>query len=172
MKQNMNKKMDHDLALRILNRFVDDVCVGADFDMCGPNDTRAIMREWWNKNRFKYTIAKPTTNRVLVMARQMRREHVAKSGGGLLSSGYDDGILVGIDRIIGLIERTGYSPKCGASKLDDLYQEILEREKHLKSQPKTPETDARILEIELCILRVQQMLIDDVKRKNKPETNK
>lgn len=105
----MKKKMNADLALRILKKFVLDECVGADFDMLSPDQTMKVMKNWWSKNRERFAVTSP------------------------------------------------------GSKLNLLLSEITLREKYLKSQPDTLENKARLLEIELCIVRVQQMLLENLK---------
>ena len=49
-------------------------------------------------------------------------------------------------------------------KMRELYREMMERLEFLESQPQSQIIDGRILELNNCILRVQQMLISDIKK--------
>ena len=48
-----------------------------------------------------------------------------------------------------------------------LYDEMIEREAELNKLPPSPIIDGRILELQLCIIRVQQLLLDKLPPKKK-----
>jgi hypothetical protein len=50
-------------------------------------------------------------------------------------------------------------------ELKILYKELRDRSKHLERMKKSKATDGKILENNLTILRVQQMLLDRIKKK-------
>jgi hypothetical protein len=47
--------------------------------------------------------------------------------------------------------------------MEKLYKELLDREIYLKSLEKNSENNGRIQENQLCIIRVQQLLLKDIK---------
>lgn len=51
--------------------------------------------------------------------------------------------------------------------IEKLYEELLERMKELESRKQSTITDARITELSLVIIRVQQILLDSIRLKNK-----
>jgi hypothetical protein len=48
-----------------------------------------------------------------------------------------------------------------------LYKEILEREEFLKNSKQTPNTEARLKELTLCIIRIQQILLEELNDNNR-----
>lgn len=49
-------------------------------------------------------------------------------------------------------------------ELYNFYNELLEREKELNSRPKTEITEGRISELQLMIVRVQQLLLERINK--------
>ena len=47
--------------------------------------------------------------------------------------------------------------------MNELYKEMMERLKFLESKPKSQIIEGRILELSNCIVRIQQILIKDIK---------